>query len=73
MQDQVFKLISDVLNVDLSTLTLESSIENTQGWDSIKQMQIVIAFEEEFDLVVSDEDLIEATSIRKLLALVEPI
>ena len=72
MQDQVFKLISDVLNVDLSTLTLESSIENTQGWDSIKQMQIVIAFEEEFDLVVSDEDLIEATSIRKLLALAEP-
>ena len=43
MQAKVFEIVCDVLQVDISTVSLKTSMENIDKWDSLKQMQIVIA------------------------------
>jgi acyl carrier protein len=73
MQAKLFEIVCDVLQVDISTVSLKTSMENTEKWDSLKQMQIVIAIEEEFDLKISDQDLIEANSIEKLILSINAI
>lgn len=67
MEQRILEIVSDVLNIEISKVSTKTSMDNTEVWDSLKQMQIVIAIEEEFDLKISDDDLIEANSVQKLL------
>ena len=67
MEKKILEIVSDVLNIEISKVSMETSIENTGVWDSLKQMQIVIAIEEEFGVKISDDDLIEANSVQKLI------
>ena len=67
MEKKILEMVSDVLNIEISNVSMETSIENTGVWDSLKQMQIVIAIEEEFGVKISDDDLIEANSVQKLI------
>ena len=68
MENKVLEIVSNILQVDISSISLDTSIDNTPKWDSLKQMQIVIAIEEEFEVRISDDDLIEANSIHKLVS-----
>lgn len=67
MEKKILEIVSDVLNIEISKVSMETSMENTGVWDSLKQMQIVIAIEEEFEVKISEDDLIEANSIQKLI------
>jgi len=68
MENKVLEIVSNILQVDISSISLDTSMDNTPKWDSLKQMQIVIAIEEEFEVQISDDDLIEANSIHKLVS-----
>ena len=68
MEDKVLEIVSDILQVEISSISLDTSMENTPSWDSLKQMQIVIAIEEEFEVEISDEDLMEASSVHQLVS-----
>lgn len=67
MENKVIEIISSILNVDKSTLTLESSPENLSNWDSLNHMNIIMALEEEFELTLSEEDIIEMLSIETIV------
>ena len=41
-------------------------MNNVEQWDSLKQMQIIIALEDEFNVKFSETDLSEANSVEKL-------
>jgi len=68
MENKVLEIVSEILKVNISTISSKTSMENMAKWDSLKQMQIIIAIEEEFDVKISDDDLVEANSIHKLAA-----
>ena len=58
-----------MLNIDASMLNDDSSMDNLPNWDSLRQMNIVLALEEEFKIVIPDEDAANITSY-KLIKLV---
>jgi len=41
--------------------------QHLQAWDSIKYVMIVFAVEEEFDIKLSNEEILEFTSFDKIL------
>lgn len=65
----VKKVMASVLEVEEASLNDDSSMDNVPGWDSLKQMNLVLALEESFGVSIPDEDAGNATSY-KLLALV---
>lgn len=65
----VKKVMASVLEVDEASLNDDSSMDNVPGWDSLKQMNLVLALEESFGVSIPDDDAANATSY-KLLALV---
>ena len=71
MLDQVLlkKVMASVLEVDASTLDADASMDNVPGWDSLRQMNLILALEESFGVTIPDEDAANATSY-KLIALV---
>jgi acyl carrier protein len=71
MLDQVLlkKVMASVLEVDAGTLDADASMDNVPGWDSLRQMNLILALEESFGVTIPDEDAANATSY-KLIALV---
>jgi len=54
--DRVKKIIVDQLGVDESKITESSSFVDDLGADSLDIVELIMAFEEEFDVEIPDED-----------------
>jgi len=56
LQVKVYKLISENLDVDEGSITMESTFADDLGADSLDTVELIMAFEEEFDIEIPDED-----------------
>ena len=56
VEERVFGIINEQLGVDKDKITLETSFVNDLGADSLDQVELIMRFEEEFDLEIPDED-----------------
>jgi acyl carrier protein len=60
---ELIQMFADILEVDSSKLSEQSSPDNVPGWDSAKSMEIVITIEEALNLEFSAEELAGMSSI----------
>lgn len=49
-------IIADVLNVDASDVTMETTFVDDLGADSLDIFQIIMGIEEEFDIEIDNDD-----------------
>ncbi len=63
------QVIATMLNVDVSIINENSSMDNVPSWDSLRHMNLVLALEDEFKVTIPDEDAGNITSF-KLIKLV---
>jgi len=60
MTDKIIKIISGVLGIKIDATTAQS---NCEKWDSLQQLNIIIALEEEFNLSFEPEEIAEMKDI----------
>ncbi len=58
--------MAQIFNIDIDTITGESSPESVERWDSLKHMQLILAIEDEFDITFSDDDIPNLLSTRAI-------
>ncbi|HPS64565.1 MAG TPA: acyl carrier protein [Ignavibacteria bacterium] len=63
IEAKVKKAIIDKLGVEESKITPEASFINDLGADSLDTVELVMKFEEEFDIKIPDEDAEKITSV----------
>ena len=56
LEERVKNLVVTQLGVDADKVTKDSSFIDDLGADSLDTVELVMAFEEEFDLEIPDED-----------------
>ena len=54
--ERVTKVVVDRLSVDASQVTLEASFREDLDADSLDVVELVMEFEEEFDMQIEDEE-----------------
>lgn len=54
--NRVRKIVADQLGVEDAKVTPDANFQNDLGADSLDTVELVMAFEEEFDLEIPDED-----------------
>ena len=64
-------IIVDRLGVDPNEITPEASFIDDLGADSLDTVELVMAFEEEFDIEIPDEDAEKLTSVGAAMAYLE--
>ena len=57
MEDTVREILGDLLGIGKSAVNGRTSSQSVPGWDSLKHIEIVSSLEEEFDIVISIEDI----------------
>jgi acyl carrier protein len=62
--DKVKSIIHEQLGVELDEVTDAASFTDDLGADSLDIVELVMAFEEEFDIEIPDEDAEKITTVK---------
>jgi acyl carrier protein len=71
VQDKIKQIIVDELGVDEAEVTENARFIEDLGADSLDLVELVMRFEEEFDIEIPDEDAEKIQSVRDAYAYVE--
>ncbi len=66
MQERIRGVMAQIFNVEIDTITEESSPESIERWDSLKHMQLILAIEDEFEIIFTDDDIPNLLSSRAI-------
>jgi len=71
MLDKIKEVIVDQLGVDADQVTLEANFINDLGADSLDTVELIMAFEEEFDIEIPDADAEKIRTVQDVVNFVE--
>jgi acyl carrier protein len=69
--ERVKSIIVDQLGVDEEEVTPAASFVDDLGADSLDTVELVMAFEEEFDIEIPDEDAEKITTVKEAIEYIE--
>ncbi len=65
----VADLVASVLSLPNHAINADSSMENTEKWDSLAHLNICLAFQERFGVALDMETIAQSTSVASLAKL----
>ena len=65
--DKMREIIAETLNCDLEKVTMEASLAEDLGADSLAAVELSMALEEEFNVTIADEDLPKMKTVADLV------
>lgn len=71
VQEQVTKIIADQLGADASTITPETDIANDLGADSLDIAELMIAFEEAFNIDINESEAQNISTVGDVMKYIE--
>lgn len=71
VEERVKQIIADNLSVELEEVTPQSSLRDDLGADSLDLVEIVMCFETEFGISISDEDGDKMKTVADAVKIVE--
>ena len=69
--EKVKSIIVEQLGVDEEEITPDASFVDDLGADSLDTVELVMAFEEEFDLEIADEDAERITKVQDAVTYID--
>ena len=71
LNERVKKIIVDQLEVKAEEITMESSFDDDLGADSLAQIELVMALEEEFGIEIPDEEADKIRTVQQVIDYVQ--
>ena len=71
MTERVKRIMAKVLRVPVASIGDDASPDDIPSWDSLRNMNLVLAIEEEFGVELSDQDISEMRTVRLITLVVE--
>ena len=71
VEEKIKKLICEQLEVSEEDVVPEASFVDDLGADSLDQVELIMAMEEEFDISISDEDAEKIVTVRNAIEYIE--
>ena len=72
-ETRVKNVMAAVLQVPVTQITDDASMDTIESWDSLKHMNLVLALEEEFDVSIPDDDAANITSYELIKVVIEDL
>ena len=69
--DSIAKMLAEQFEVSAANITMETSLVDDLGADSLDVVELIMSVEDEFGLSISDEDAVELTTVGKIVEYIE--
>lgn len=73
VEERVHKVIEEQLGIDESEITEDASFEEDLGADSLDLAELVMGLEEEFDVIIPDEEAEQITTVGEAIEKLESL
>lgn len=70
LESRIKKVISEQLDVEISVIKLDSDLIRDLGADSLGTVELVMAFEEEFDVTIPDDEAENICTVQDVMELI---
>ncbi|MFY9510457.1 MAG: acyl carrier protein [Rubrivivax sp.] len=70
-REHVKQVMAAVLDIEAAAIGDDTSMDNVPSWDSLCQMNLVLALEQAFGVSIPDDDAANATSFKLVLLVLE--
>ncbi len=60
------QILSDVLRIDESKITDDLAIHQSQAWNSLTHIELVLMIEEAFEIQLTEDEIVAMTSVREI-------
>ena len=71
MLEKIKSIVADQLGVDEDQVTDDASFIDDLGADSVDTVELIMAFEEEFDVEIPDEDAQKIKTVKDVIEYIE--
>lgn len=68
MENKIIEIISSISKIDKEELTAKKDTEKL--WESITHVEVVVALEEEFDIMFEQDEIAQMTTVSKIIEIV---
>ncbi len=65
--DQIRQIIADILFMSLEEISPNASQDSVRNWDSLQQLNLVLALEQTFNVRFKPEEFNVMTSVEKII------
>jgi len=72
-ENSLKQVMATILTVDVNQINSDASMDSILTWDSIRHMNLVLALEDEFKVIIPDEDAGNITSYKLIKLVLEDI
>ena len=71
IEERVIEIVAEQMGADKTQVTRETSFVNDLGADSLDTVELVMEFEDEFDISIADEDAEKIQTVGQAIDYVE--
>ena len=71
--EKVREILAEQLGVSIDEITMDTHILNDLSADSLDLVELIMAIEEEYDLVITDEGARELYTLREITEFIEKL
>jgi acyl carrier protein len=68
MNKELVELLAEIFGLRVSEILPELDKADVGSWDSLKQMDLVLSLERQYDIALDIPDIVRMTSIREIIA-----
>ena len=73
IKEKVFEIIAECLEKNVSDLTLDTDMDDVEEWDSMRNVMILARLEDEFDIMIPEDDIFDLVTIGAIVEEIEKI
>ncbi len=66
MQDKLTELMAGLLRLDKSSISDDLTMQQSDVWDSLKHMELIVSIEDEFNVELSSDDIVQMLSVKAI-------
>jgi acyl carrier protein len=71
MHDQIKTVVANVLGIPRGSITDDASVDTIESWDSLRQIRLLMALEEKFQVTFGDDEITKLTSLPAIMQAIE--
>ena len=69
--DKVRQIVADILDIDVNAVSLASSPDTIESWDSMQHLNLVLALEQTFGVTFVPEEIETMTTVGRIVDVVD--
>lgn len=66
MDGEIERVLAEVLQIPATMITDDLSMKDTEAWDSLKHMELIVSLEQSFDTQLSFDDIVAMKSVGEI-------